>query len=99
MLLIVVDNGNQEACHSQRRVVELLMVVSRCIYNVRIGMGEGQRFLFCLRRGGGGSCVYQVRKRGGLGNYQKKDENIPALPPPQLKTYLPLKLLKNLQIF
>ena len=54
MLLIVVDNGNQEACHSQRRVVELLMVVSRCIYNVRIGMGEGQRFLFCLRRGGGG---------------------------------------------
>lgn len=51
MLLIVVDNGNQEACHSQGRFVELPMVVSRYICNGRTGMGEGDRFLFCLRRG------------------------------------------------
>ena len=40
MLLIVVD-GNQEACHSQGRVVELPTVVNRCTAcNGRIVMGR-----------------------------------------------------------
>ena len=72
MLLIVVDNGNQEACHSQGRVVELQMVVNWCTCNGRIGVGESYQFLFCLRRGvtcslgkKKGRATKFFRKKGG----------------------------------
>ena len=53
--------------------------------------GGSEVFVLSEKGEGGGSCVYQVRKRGGLGNYQKKDENIPALPPPPIKNVPSLK--------
>lgn len=60
MLLIVVD-GNQEACHSQGRVVELPTVVNRCTAcNGRIVMGEGHVFT----RQGKGEGHEMIQKKG-----------------------------------
>ena len=79
MLLMVVVNGNQEACHSQGRVVELQMVVNWCICNGRIGVGEGYWFLFCLRRGV--TCLLGKKKGGAQNFFTKKDEKYPNPPP------------------
>ena len=83
----MVDNGNQEACPSQGRVVEQQMVVNWCICNGRIGVGEGYRFLFCLRRG----VTSLLGKKKGRASkfFRKKDEKYPN-PPSLLKLYLPL---------
>jgi len=78
MLLIVVDNGSQEACHSQAGVVELQMVVNWCISNGRIGVGEGYRFLFCLRRGV--TCLLGKKKGRATKFFRKKDQKYPNPP-------------------
>ena len=47
------------------------MVVNWCICNGRIGVGEGYRFLFCLRRGV--TCLLGKNKGiGGPQNFSEK---------------------------
>ena len=75
MLLIVVhvDNGKQEACRSQGRVVELPIVVNWCIHvcKGRIGMGRVTGFVLSEMEG------HEI--------FQKTDEKYPS----QLKTTFP----------
>ena len=74
----MVENGNQEACHSQGRVVELQMVVNWCICNGRIGVGEGYWLLFCLRRGV--TCLLGKKKGRATYFFRKNDEKYPNPP-------------------
>ena len=55
------------------------MVVNWCICNGRIGVGEGYRFLFCLRRGV--TCLLGIKNKGRATKFfRKKMKNTPTLP-------------------
>ena len=79
MLLIVVEKLKSGSLSlSQERVVELQMVVNWCICNGRIGVWEGYRFLFCLRRGV--TCLLGKNKGRATKFFRKKMKNTPTLP-------------------